>query len=80
MIDEILETIAEKIKSIGLDPLPIPDIDLPFSMDNVKKVYLKIFLNSFLDWTHHSVISRCEARNIAGSSSSSSETFVWRMQ
>ena len=36
MIDEILETIAEKIKSIGLDPLPIPDIDLPFSMDNVK--------------------------------------------
>jgi len=36
VIDEILETIAEKIKSIGLDPLPIPDIDLPFSMDNVK--------------------------------------------
>ena len=43
MIDEILETIAEKIKSIGLDPLPIPDIDLPFSMDNVKYVNFEIF-------------------------------------
>ena len=35
LIDELLEEIAEQIRGAGLDPLPIPDIQLPFSMDNV---------------------------------------------
>ena len=42
IIDEILESIADQIKSSGLDPLPIPDIDLPFSMDNVIEMTFNI--------------------------------------
>jgi len=33
IIDELLEEIRDQIKNAGLDPLPIPDITLPFSMD-----------------------------------------------
>ena len=35
ILDELLEEISDQIKSAGLDPLPIPDIELPFAMDNV---------------------------------------------
>ena len=35
IIDELMEEISSQIKSAGLDPLPIPDIDLPFSMEKV---------------------------------------------
>ena len=35
LIDELLDEIAEQIKRAGLDPFPIPDINLPFSMDKV---------------------------------------------
>ena len=35
IIDELLEEIRDQIKNAGLDPLPIPDITLPFSMDKV---------------------------------------------
>ena len=46
MLDELLEEIAEQIKRAGLDPLPIPDIQLPFSMDNVSSsLFLVIRLN-----------------------------------
>ena len=36
ILDELLEEISDQIKAAGLDPLPIPDIELPFAMDNVK--------------------------------------------
>ena len=35
IIDELMEEISSQIKSAGLDPLPIPDINLPFSMEKV---------------------------------------------
>ena len=35
ILDELLEEISDQVKGAGLDPLPIPDIQLPFSMDNV---------------------------------------------
>ena len=35
ILDELLEEISDQVKADGLDPLPIPDIQLPFSMDNV---------------------------------------------
>ena len=39
VIDEILEEVSKQMAAAGLDPLPVPDIKLPFSMD---KVNLKI--------------------------------------
>ena len=35
LIDEVLEAVKTQIKNAGLDPLPIPDISVPFSMDKV---------------------------------------------
>ena len=35
VIDEILEEMSKQIAAAGLDPLPVPDIKLPFSMDKV---------------------------------------------
>ena len=39
ILDELLEEISDQIKAAGLDPLPIPDIELPFAMDNVNQNY-----------------------------------------
>ena len=43
LIDEVLEEVGKKMTSSGIDPLPIPDIKLPFSMDKViQSVYYSI--------------------------------------
>ena len=58
ILDELLEEISDQVKSAGLDPLPIPDIQLPFSMDNVNNTKLnKVIKNEYFisDRSHHPV-------------------------
>ena len=38
----MLEEISDQVKGAGLDPLPIPDIQLPFSMDNVSHLFCSL--------------------------------------
>ena len=45
IIDELMEEISSQIKSAGLDPLQIPDINLPFSMEKVGWHRIIIFSN-----------------------------------
>ena len=35
LVDSLLEEIGEQLESLGLDPLPIPDIRIPYSLDTV---------------------------------------------
>ena len=49
VIDEILEEVSKQMAAAGLDPLPVPDIKLPFSMD---KVNLKMTLDVGIFFLH----------------------------
>ena len=35
LVDSLLEEIGDQLESLGLDPLPIPDIRIPYSLDTV---------------------------------------------
>ena len=37
LVDSLLEEIGEQLESLGLDPLPIPDIRVPYSLDTVSE-------------------------------------------
>ena len=39
LVDSLLEEIGDQLESLGLDPLPIPDIRIPYSLDTVSVFY-----------------------------------------
>ena len=47
LVDSLLEEIGEQLESLGLDPLPIPDIRIPYSLDTVSVVVM-LLLESWL--------------------------------
>ena len=47
MVDSLLEEIGDQLESLGLDPLPIPDIRIPYSLDTVI-VLVMLLLESWL--------------------------------
>ena len=47
MVDSLLEEIGDLLESLGLDPLPIPDIRIPYSLDTVIALIM-LLLKSWL--------------------------------
>ena len=47
LVDSLLEEIGEQLESLGLDPLPIPDIRIPYSLDTVIALIM-LLLKSWL--------------------------------
>ena len=47
MVDSLLEEIGDQLESLGLDPLPIPDIRIPYSLDTVIALIM-LLLKSWL--------------------------------
>ena len=44
LLDELLAAVGREVAAAGLDPLPIPDLTLPFGMDNLHHIIPEVQL------------------------------------